>query len=65
MIHRVFCQLSAAIIFVIPPAVRAEVGLRVTSLGKLAPGLSRHDEESGSVQKWSKVRQLLGERTLP
>ena len=39
----------------------ADVGLRVTSLGKLAPGLSHHDEESGTEQKWARVQQLLGQ----
>jgi hypothetical protein len=39
----------------------AEVGLEVTSLGKLEPGLSRHDELSGTELKWTKVRDVLGE----
>ncbi|TWU33257.1 hypothetical protein Poly41_50090 [Novipirellula artificiosorum] len=35
-------------------------GLQVTSLGKLAPGLSHHDEESGTARKWERVQPVLG-----
>lgn len=53
--------LSILLITLLPqPRVNAEKPLRVTSLGKLTPGLSRHDEEAGSQEKWAKVRQLLG-----
>ena len=61
-ILRVFPQILAAMILLFPVVADAEVGLQVTSLGQLSPGLSRHDEESGTEQKWAKVRQLLGEQ---
>ena len=56
MTLRIFGQLSAAMIFLFPIVAHAEIGLRVMSLGKLSPGLSRQDEEVGTEKKWSKVQ---------
>lgn len=40
------------------PAVGVE--LRITDLGKLRPGLSAHDEQLGTEEKWAEVREILG-----
>jgi hypothetical protein len=54
--------LTATFIFVVSHLAHADVGLRVTPLGKLSPGLSRHDEEAGTEKKWAKVKEVLGEQ---
>ena len=42
-------------------AIPAQAELIVTEVGKLSPGLSRHDEETGTERKWDKVRDVLGD----
>jgi hypothetical protein len=38
----------------------AGVELRITHLGRIQPGLSAHDEQHGTEEKWAKVRETLG-----
>lgn len=61
MTPRVSGQLAIPIIIVCTHAAIADVGLQVTSLGKLSPGLSRHDEEMGTEKKWTEVQKALGD----
>ncbi len=43
---------------------QAEPGdLCITELGKIGPGLSTHDEQHGTMKKWTKVQELLGEQS--
>ena len=60
MTRTVSCLLFAATILLLVHAARAEVGLQVTSLGKLPPGLAPRDEQHGTANKWAKVREVLG-----
>ena len=53
--------LSLVALFLLSLVAHAGIGLQVTSLGKLSPGLTHHDEEAGSEKKWAKVQQVLGE----
>jgi hypothetical protein len=39
----------------------ADAGLRVTKIGKLAPGLSADDDHRGTPAKWARLRKKLGD----
>lgn len=44
-------------------AQTADAELSVTELEKLGPGLSANDEQRGTIKKWAKVQELLGQDT--
>ena len=60
MIPRVSGQVAIFIVIVFSHAAKADVGLQVTSLGRLTSGLSTGDEQRGTAKKWARVREVLG-----
>ncbi|WP_413431929.1 hypothetical protein [Crateriforma spongiae] len=56
------CRLVFALVttVLVNVTVCAAEPLTVTSLGRLPPGLTEQDEESGTEAKWQMVRSLLG-----
>lgn len=60
-----FQVLLSTLLIMMVPCNRVHADLRISELGKLAPGLSGQDEQLGTQKKWMKVRQLLGEHAEP
>ncbi len=60
LVLRPGCLTAACALVAVLPAGVALAGLEVTSLGKLSPGLSSHDEDNGTSAKWAKVQADLG-----